>query len=344
MRLQSTMRNLFLLLAVVSFGHTSVAADAVDGTWKWSSNVGEGTINSVLQLDVKGTKLTGRYRNEMHDVSISKASISGNEIQFEIAVEMEGSDITVKFDGTFTDATIDGDIEIYVDGQHEMELEWDAIRSTEPKDVVGTWNFVYTAPDGVEYTPALKVSLENGKLAGKISNDGDSLPVKSLKLNNHQLSFEYTIDYQGSDLNLVYDCKPRGNKLTGLLTYDVDGNTGDFEIVATRSQVNPRLAAIAGTWKCAATAPDGTEHTPELVITLDGKKAKGTVKGANIDVSFDDIKVENDEVLFGFTNEHDGVAVKLNWRVKTSGDKLNGIIEFDVDGNTGEIKVEGERQ
>ena len=51
-----------------------------------------------------------------------------------------------------------------------------------------------------------------------------------------------------------------------------------------------------------------------------------------------------EEILFDFVNNHDGLIVDLSWSSKLEGDKMKGEIWFDADGNTGEVPLNGTKK
>ncbi|MCA9129437.1 MAG: hypothetical protein KDB22_20265 [Planctomycetales bacterium] len=321
------------------------AKDAVlDGTWKWQSEIGDSTIHSVLQLETEGKTLTGNYRNDNINVPINKAEFDGKSVSFEIRFEYNGNEMTGKFKGSYEDTKIAGEIEILNGSQTAIEFPWNASRSTEAKDVVGDWDFHYTAPDGVTYEPRLTVALADGKLTGKISTGQDSLDVRDLKLEDHTLSFRYNIPYQGQDLSLFYQCQPRGNKLNGLLEYSFGGQSGDFDIEATRQVMDKNLVAFVGQWACEATDPDGVEHRPVLTVEKNGKGLKAVIDNGGLKTTVDEIKYADGHYIFSCVFSHDGLDVSLNWKCKTDGDGLSGEIDYDANGDRGTLSVVGKRK
>ncbi len=324
---------------------SSIAHDALpDGTWKWTSEIGGETIHSVLRLESDGKKLTGTYQDQNFQVPVENGEVDGINVWFEINIRPDDQVVLVKFSGELSDSELAGSVEIYVDGQESGEYDWTANRSVEIEDVLGTWNFVYTAPDGVEYKPVLVLASDEGTLVGTISNGEKSGAVDALELNEHQLTFEYTIDYQGKDLHLRYLCKPRGNKMFGTLEYDVDGNTGDFAIAATRSQAGQNLQPLLGTWKFSFSGPDGVQRSPVLKLYADRDQLKGKLSDDDFELEIDQMKVSGREVSFVFTRKHEDVSVDVRWTCELDGNTMTGQLEFDADGNTGSIEIAGKRQ
>lgn len=179
---------------------------------------------------------------------------------------------------------------------------------------------------------------------GTMNDRGKNSAVSSLELKNHMLSFDFSTDYQGSQLDLTYHCKPRGDKLSGTLDYSVNDNRGDFPIVATRKKLDKRLLALVGEWECSLTSPDGVDHAPVLAVRVEDGAIKGRLTSNIVNVDIDEFKLEGDDVVFSFLNNHDGLNVNLSWRCKADGDALAGKLEFKLDGNKGVMDLTGRRR
>ncbi len=335
-----------LSIATLLYSLTLYAqAEVADGTWKWSSNMGDQTIDSTLYLTANGTTLEGRYEDQNIQQEIENGKVDGNEISFQIPVEFNGQSILVNFQGTLKEEGIDGTVHFEVDGvQQGEDYPWEPKRHVGAEEVVGTWNFRYTAPDGVEYTPALVVSEMNGKLSGEITGDSGTIKVESLRIDDGNLTFGYSIPYQGSDLELNYNCQPRGHKMSGTLEYEVDGNRGEFEVEATRKQLPSELRKLLGTWEFVVTGDDGLERRP--VMTLSEKDGELSVSLADEGETFDlkNLTFANGQLSFGFSRSHDGMNVDVEWTCKPDGDDMKGSLEYNADGNFGEIPFTGKRK
>lgn len=339
--------TLVALMAIVpgGFANAQSTSEATpSGTWKWSSEIDGQTINSVLTLEAEGKEVTGSYKDQNIEAEIEEGKFEDGKLSFEMSAELQGQDLHAAFVGKVADATIDGEVSLEYDGEQLGDYDWTPDRHVGNEQVVGTWNFEFTDPQGTKYTPALVVEEKDGKLGGVISVGNDEFEVESLKITDNSVTFNYTGDYNGNDIDLSYDCQPRGNKLTGKLDYDLNGNTGEIKVTAVRKQLSKQERALLGEWHFALTTPDGQERTSVLTLSDDAGTLAAKLKGDGKEFEVENFRLEEGEILFDFTNNHDGLIVDLSWSSKLEGDKMKGEIWFDADGNTGEVPLDGTRK
>jgi hypothetical protein len=120
-----------LVSSFFAFTVLTAAAFAADpsGTWKWTTHSPNGDISTTLKLDVKDGKVTGTYSNQFGDATISNASVSGDDIAFDVVRDMGGQQFVVKYHGKMAGDTIKGTIEAAGrDGGEAMKLDWNATR------------------------------------------------------------------------------------------------------------------------------------------------------------------------------------------------------------------------
>lgn len=118
------------------------------------------------------------------------------------------------------------DLQVKFFVKHLDSLEFD--------DVVGRWKFDFISEDGRRHSPLVTLKQQEGGLTGKITVDNDEWELKGVKIDGSELIFAYEKEYDGLPLKLKYVCKPRGEKLSGRLEYDLDGTLGDCPIEAVR--------------------------------------------------------------------------------------------------------------
>ncbi len=335
------------LLSLALLTGVSFADTVPDGMWKWSSEIGGQTINSSLELETEGKQLWGTYKDQNVEAEIENAEVDGRNIWFELNVEVQGAELTAKFNGEIDDEEIEGSVEVWINGEESGEFDWLAKRDVSAAQVVGSWEFEFTSPDGVDHSPTLVVSEKGKELVGTLS-DGDGAAevlVKNFQLVDNQFSFELMTKYEGSNLDLKYICRPQGNKLTGMLEYDLEGNSGEFEIAARRRALPRSVRAMLGTWEFKVTDPDGIQHNPVLTLADDSGKLAAKLNSEILQLDIQDPQVNDGELTFKFTSDHGGEGVELTWHSRMDGaDKMSGKLEYDAGGETGELDLTGERR
>lgn len=144
-------RSVAAFAALCLFAAAAFAADP-SGTWKWTQQgrggrgggggggggggAGGGTPREVtLTLAMKDGKLTGKVASPGRDgnvmeTEISNASVSGDNIAFNVEREFNGNKFVMKYTGKIQGDTLTGQIESPGrDGGEAMKREWTAKRA-----------------------------------------------------------------------------------------------------------------------------------------------------------------------------------------------------------------------
>lgn len=321
-----------------------LAAEIPEGTWKWESELGDQTIQSELEIRKSGDTLSGTYRDQNIEVPVQDLKLDGDKLQYVLKTDIDGGKLVATFNGKLDGDKLAGMVGIQFNGEKFPEFEIIAERHIGKRDVLGTWEFDFTSPDGVHRTPTLAIAEKNKKLVGEISANGDSQSIDHVELTDSGFSFEYETPYEGATLELKYICKPRGNELTGTVEYQIDGNGGQFDVEAKRKQLSKKDQSLLGKWEFNITTPDGNTVTSTLELTESNGQFSAKLNGQGKDFEIEALEVKNGEVKFDFTNEHDGVNVDLMWvsSIKSEGE-MEGVLTFSVDGNSGDIPISGKR-
>jgi hypothetical protein len=113
-------------------------ADAT-GTWTWTMPGRNGGPDRKMSLKLKaeGDKLTGKLTapsrgGETRDTDIKDGQVKGDEVSFKIVREMNGNEITTKYNGKVSGDTIKGKIEFERNGETQSR-DWEAKRATDTK-------------------------------------------------------------------------------------------------------------------------------------------------------------------------------------------------------------------
>ena len=198
------------------------------GTWRWNLEMNGNTIDNVLKVNADNDgKLTGSLEARGIKMDVQEGKVSGNEVSFFIEVQLEQK-ITVRFEGKIDKDKIAGEMKAKGDGE-ERAFPWEATRSVQDADVIGTWELTIVTPDGETLKPVLTVKKKDKVLSATYAITDKTVDVTELKVRDNQLSFEVDSEYQGSPLHVVYKGKPQGSRLNGSLEYSVDGNSGQLD-------------------------------------------------------------------------------------------------------------------
>lgn len=343
--LEKMMFRAYLCLAMVTCLSLTLSAKEIpEGTWKWESDLGDQTIRSELEIRSNGTELSGTYRDQNIEVPVEDLKLDGDKLEYVLKTQIDGGKLVATFKGKLDGDKLTGMVGLQFNGEKFPEFEINAKRHIGKRDVLGTWNFDFTSPDGVHRTPTLVISEKDDKLVGEMSANGESQKIEAIQMTDDGFWFEYETPFQGSTLGLKYTCKPRGNQLTGTVEYDFEGNGGDFDVEAKRKQLSEKDQPLLGKWEFSMTTPDGIAVKSTLAITETEGQFSAKLNGQGKDFEIKGLEVKNGEVKFDFSNEHDGLNVDLMWvsSIKSQ-DEMEGVLSFSVEGNTGDIPIAGKR-
>ncbi|MFN3191195.1 MAG: hypothetical protein ACE361_11770 [Aureliella sp.] len=306
--------------------------------------MGDQTINSILRLTTEGNSLFGTYENQTMDANIVDGKIDNGAVSFRFEAEVDGSEVEAKFAGKVSGDEIKGTVNLSLAGEDYGEFDWNPSRFVGKDEVVGTWEFRFTAADGNEYTPVLTIKEDNGKVFGEIGGEGESAKIESIEIKDNQFTFDYSTDYQGSELNLTYKCSPVGHHLSGICEFELQGETGEFDIAAKRRHLSRAASEMLGTWEFEIQTPEG-QNTAILSLSDDNGELAASLTGDGNQFELSDVKLDKKGLRFGFKNEHSGMSVDLFWLTNLDSDgKMTGTLTFDADGNTGDIPLSGKRR
>lgn len=86
--------------------------NAVSGTWNLNINLGQGEKAATLNLTQEGERLSGSISGSLGAGEISNASLTGGEVRFTVALEIEGQTKEATFTGTLSGSDIRGTVTV----------------------------------------------------------------------------------------------------------------------------------------------------------------------------------------------------------------------------------------
>lgn len=82
------------------------------GSWDFAFTSPQGNHNWRVKFDQKGDTLSGQAQSELGVLTLSDAWITGNELSFGVAINLEGQAINLYFSGVVKGDTADGSLEV----------------------------------------------------------------------------------------------------------------------------------------------------------------------------------------------------------------------------------------
>lgn len=204
------------------------------GTWKWERTFGGNTVEFTLRLQLKGEKITGTYASRRGETKIENAKLEGDQLSFEVNRERNDRSFQIKFQGKVSEDALKGNGSFSFDGG-SREFDWEAQRSVEMDDVLGTWNLRIETQNGNVREPSLTLRKDGDKLKGAYVGRSGERELKNLTLKDNRLTFEIGGERDGNTWKVKYKGMPRGNSINGTIDYDFNGNTGTIDFAGKRA-------------------------------------------------------------------------------------------------------------
>jgi hypothetical protein len=207
-------------------------------------------------------------------------------------------------------------------------------------EVSGTWRYEYEL-EGATRKDTLKLqSGKDGQVMGTYSGVSEKpIEFANGKIAGDEVVLELSLTYQGTPVKIKYNGKIKGDDIVGKIVASTGEGDMDFEWTAKRSV---EAADVVGLWELEINAGDSVLE-PSLEITLDGKDLKGTYKdsNSNIEVSLEKLRIEKNSLKFTINAKLDGAEVKADFSGRPYGNKINGTVEYNLNGDTGEVEFNG---
>jgi hypothetical protein len=210
-----------------------------------------------------------------------------------------------------------------------------------PSDPSGTWRWKYDL-NGTTREDALSLFVEDGKVTGVFQGvSGKPINVKDAKLKDDQLSCTVEYTHEQQSVSLAFSGKIKKDDLDGTVAVSTDGGSEEYPWTPKRSV---RLDDVIGQWNIVIDA-DGNKLEPSIVITKSGDKLLGkytVAEGTVVDAT--DLRIRENYLEFHMETTIQGRTIKADYSGRPYGNLIKGKIQYDLDGNEGEIEFSAKRQ
>ncbi len=124
-------RFLFMLAALGAAMTSMAAARAADanGSWKWTFERGERSVEVKLDLQCEGEKLTGKVYSSDRETKIVDGRFKNDEVSFKTIRERAGNKFVMTYKGKVIGDKIEGSIQFEA-GERSASRPWEATRVT----------------------------------------------------------------------------------------------------------------------------------------------------------------------------------------------------------------------
>ena len=286
------------------------------GQWDLSYKFGDRDVSAKLTISQKpdGT-LEGKWTSGFGENVVSDVKFQNGKLTFSRKTKLpDGGEFASTFEGTITGHKLTGTNksergEIAVNGQRVGAA------------LVGKWELTSTSGQG----PRTRMLTIYGDLTGRYEIFGAEIPIKEIKLEGDQVTFNIETGFGDQTFTMEFKGKLDGKTLSGQLT--TPNGTRDL----TGKKVEMASAALVGTWELTSESPQGT-RTNTLKIKED---MTGTYTARNNEIPITDLKVEGDQVTFKVNMKFNEQEVTMEFKGKLDGTTLKG--QFTTPRGTREV-------
>ena len=276
------------------------------GQWDLSYKIQDRDVTAKLSISQKpdGT-LDAKWTSGFGESVVSDVKFQDGKLTFTRKSKFQDREFTSTFEGAVSGHKLTGTVksdrgDIAVSGQRVGAA------------LVGKWELTSTSGQG----PRTRLLTIYGDLTGRYEIFGAEIPIKEIKLEGDQVSFNIETGFGDQTFTMDFKGKLDGKILSGQLT------TPNGARDLTGKKVETASAALVGTWEITeAATPDRPARTRTLKIKED---MTGTYSMRDSEVPIADLKVEGDQVSFKVNMKFNEQEVTMELKCKLDGTTLKG--------------------
>jgi len=220
--------------------------------------------------------------------------------------------------------------------------------------ITGSWK-LHQSIAGNDSDSSCTFTQKDNALSGTCDSPQGSAKFSGT-LDGKRITWSYASEYNGSPLTLKYDGTFDAGKITGTVTVDPFGVSGDF--TATQSPATPAtpaqgatpptatptagapgqsqgIASVAGKWKLHGSVA-GNDSDAECTFTQKGTDITGDCVSAQGDMKITG-KVDGGKVTFDFDSAYNGNPLTVKYDGTLDGGKITGGITVEQYGVNGDF-------
>ena len=111
----------------------SAVPESVSGAWKMKLESPRGAREGILELDAKGSSLSGTWTGERGTQRIAGGAVEGPSLSWEVRMSGPMGEISLRFSGLLADGVISGEVEFGSFGKGKFEAtRAEAVHETDP--------------------------------------------------------------------------------------------------------------------------------------------------------------------------------------------------------------------
>jgi len=215
----------------------------------------------------------------------------------------------------------------------------------------GTWK-VHASIAGNDSDAECTFTQTGNDLAGTCASQMGSIKITG-KVDGKKVSWSYNTEYNGSPLTVKYDGTLDAGKISGGVTVDPFGVTGDFTATpsteaassatppantpatAPPSPASDNASEIAGKWKIHQSIA-GNESDSDCTFTQKDNDLAGECVAPQGSIKIAG-KIDGKKVSWSYNGDYNGTALTVKYSGTLDSGKITGEIEVDPFSATGDF-------
>lgn len=202
--------------------------------------------------------------------------------------------------------------------------------------VSGVWKWGWTTPAGQTIDHTARITQEGTRIDGHLLGPNNTQwPIKNGLADSNTIRFEVSRDLHGTPVLYRYEGRLQGDHITGLLSWERDGELRNREWDALKQTNSPppaRRGTIEGAWKYTVKTETGEGIDLTVRFKRDGRNLTGINRVLDNDIPIQDGTIEEGRVRFKVVNQYEGRTITTTYDGRVVGDTLRGTLESDFTG------------
>ena len=310
------------------------SAASIVGKWNAKSTTDNGDLESVVTFTKDGDKFKGSSKSEENSLDFDSVSVEGKEVEVELTLDYEGTDIPVTIRAEQTDADhLKGKWVIFDEsGQEAASGEWDAEREL-VLDLAGAWDVVATTDDGNLEIQSVFEKTESGYKGKSGTNDG-SVDYTSVSVAANDVRLGLPFGDGSVKIEASYTEK---NKLTGKWHYfensDSEEASGDWvasKVVVEEKKEEAKEAkeeTVVGEWAIEIDFGQGEPRDYSLKLIEEADALSGVfISPRSGETKCDSVSFKDGAFEMKVTREVQSMDIEFVYEVKLADVHLSGSV------------------
>lgn len=217
-------------------------------------------------------------------------------------------------------------------------------KKVEDVDPSGTWRWEYDMQGETVKDHAILQKQKEGKVTGWLHSTirDKPLEVRKGKIKGDKLTFVVIAEFNGSEFDLEFAGRVKGDELTdGLVVVDTGNDIMEFPWAPKRSVT---ASDVIGQWDLVVPTEE-REIRIKLVVKEKDQKLVGIHSSERLgDFEAKDLKIEDNQLSYRIAAEWDGNEMTAKLKGRPYGNHIKGTVDVELNGSEYKLPFTGKRK